>query len=251
MVGSAVAQVRLTVDRESDVVFGGQEERVQIGFIHSDPEAIRVELGFRLWQSAASTAIPLGPSETFRILDLPPRVECRFQVPVTFPEPDDSAEFVVQWIVGERSLGASRVLVIPRDHLRRWAQRHRDRDLWIYDPAEELKPVLKEFDVPFLDLLTMSGPPAGRGLLILGPFEKSNRDEVVPEFVGIAETKAAAVARPAPRRQPENSGLPFIRVHSDRDRTLVEFPEDYFSDLEHSAKSQFRLTQLLELTWKP
>src|SRR5438034_7904156 len=139
-----------------------------------------------------------------------------------FPVVKAETRFLVQWIGGTNKVfGKTEVLVYPRDILKDVKPLVGDDDgaLSVFDPQNQVKPLLKSAALSFLDLEDAGLEDFHGKLAIVGPFEsKAQMRESLAKQIETQATKGAGVVwiqPPAARRdklQPSFYIVPAGRV---------------------------------------
>jgi hypothetical protein len=151
---AAEEDTSLTVgcDPELPRLFGGARGQIEVRLSNHGSQPTEIEARYRLLQLSSATAVPWSEAPWKRIpilagqtliesfaLDLPSvRVETRF---------------LVQWFDGTRRFGSTPILVYPTNLLSELGSISGPNvDLGLWDPGDELKPLLLTLGVEFVDL---------------------------------------------------------------------------------------------------
>jgi len=160
-------------------VFGDTTSNIPVtlrfGAAQADTTPLTFRLGIRLLQSSSATAAPFAESPWKTLLILPGQTVLE-SAPVCFPAVRGETPFFVQWRAGSREvIGTSEVLVYPTNLLEELRPLAGDQPLGLFDPLDQLKPLVNAVRVEFLDLET-TGLDWFRGrLAIVGPFSSDSQ----------------------------------------------------------------------------
>ncbi len=186
----ALAQLELLHPEQPPAVFGGEARAVQITFRNSGERAIETSLKTRLFQFSSATRMPVAESEPWKRLTVLGGQTVLETARLKFPEVRAVTRFEVRWLDdADRAVGQTLVTVYPTNLLKQLAVIAGDKPPGIFDPHEQLTPLLRALKVEFDDLTEGARLETWRGrLAILGPFDVK---QAAPRDV---QKRAAALA---------------------------------------------------------
>ena len=168
---AARAQLQVVPDKELQRVFTGEGRRLTVLLRNPSESSVSAELRTRLYQASSVTAMPLGEAPWKKLEVLPGQTVLE-SAPVTFPAVKAETRFVVQWLEGaNKVMGRTEVAAYPPDLLKDLKPLAGKEPLGVFDPQNQLKPLLKAVAVEIEDL-EETGLEGYRGkLAIIGPFQ--------------------------------------------------------------------------------
>jgi hypothetical protein len=249
------AQLQLVSDKELQRVFGGGTRQIAIVWHNGGDQIFEGEIRARVLQTSSATAVQLGDTP-WKKLQVLPRQTVLESAQLDFPAVKAETKFLVQWVENtNRVLGKTEVLVYPTnllDELKLLVDEGW-KNLGVLDPRHQLKPVLKNSAVKFVDLEETALDDFSGRLAIVGP---CNPDD--PEWDGLANriSKLARNGTPVVWIQsPQNKTLDKIRpsfytVPQGRAAVVVVQPE-LVADLPDKPQSQLNLIYVCKLALNP
>ena len=247
---TATAQVEFVPDETPRCLFTGTEQKVPIVVRNESNDAIQRQVRMRINQLSSAVAMPLGPAREWRTLHLLPHQTAIESLTIKFPPVAAATRFEVVWLNVENSiLGRTEFLGYPPNLLSALKPVVERKLLGVFDPATQLKPLLKQTSMDFEDLEVGEGLAGFNGALaILFPGTNSMPRSV--ELTSIIRKKAKqGVAfvwiqnvRPD---QIESAPLAYtVRVNT---RTVVVAEASTVAHLAESPVSQLNLIRFAEL----
>jgi len=235
------------------LVFGGAARPVEWRACNAGTEERTVNLHFRLWQASSSTGMPVGElrnAKSVRILSGQTVIET---VPVEFPAVQKATDFVVRWTeAGGKALSATRVLLLPADFLKQFSALTAGEPVVVFDPEQELGPLLERQGVAHVDLSDAPQAEAAHRLAVVGPFSYSSKETRSRplELETLAKHYRAVVWVEAPSSRGSGPGSA-LRVIVRNGRTVVVVPSAHVSNLSESAAAQWQLVQAATFALEP
>jgi hypothetical protein len=173
---------------------------------------------------------------------------------LTFPSVKAETRFLVQWLEGTNTLiGTTEVLVYPPDLLKELKPLLGEEPLGVFDPQNQLKPLLKAAAVECQDLEDTGLENFHGKLAIIGPFSTraQMRESHANRSVKALAQKGAAVVwiqpPPAKRAQLKPS---FYTVPEGKGAVVVVQP-DLVANLAVSPQAQLNLIQFARVALHP
>ena len=138
--------------KETPRVFAGAARNVPLVW-HNDGDKIWTgEISARIFQTSSATAVQLGEVPWKKLSVLPGQTVLE-SAPLDFPAVKAETKFLVQWIENTNHvLGKTEVLVYPTNLLAELKPLAGDEPPGVFDPQNQLKPLLKRLKLEFSDL---------------------------------------------------------------------------------------------------
>lgn len=162
-------------------------------------------------------------------------------------------QFLIQWLEGtNRVIGKTEVLVYPTNLLGELKSLLGEDVLGVLDPNDELKPLLRQNRVDFLDLGETSLEDFQGKLAVIGPFQSKAqmREGLAPTIQKIAR-KGAAVIWIQPPRAPRDKIKPSFYLVPEGKGAVVVVQSDLVANLSENPKSQLNLIYFSKLALHP
>lgn len=254
---AALAQLQLVAAGEPQRVFGGGSQSISLCWRNSGASVNETDIHRRLMQLTSATAVCIDESPWKRLQILPAQTVLETAA-VEFPPVRAESRFLIQWCDNTSNiLGSTDVLVYPTNLLSELSSLlgHEEGALGIYDPENQLKPLLKNANVDFVDLEnTVLQNFRGR-LAIIGPFESNTqtRSVVTSQIKTLSASGVAVVwiQRTAPNFRTYDDPQPsFYSVPENRIATVVARSE-MVADLAKNPRSQLNLIYFCKLALCP
>jgi hypothetical protein len=251
-VGAAQAQLEWVSNAEPHAVFGGGVRRVPVVLRNPGRETVEFAGVARLFQTSSSTTAPLSETnwKTFRVLAGQTILE---SAELTFPAVKSETRFLIQWADASRKvIGSTEVIVYPTNLLSVLKTLAGDQSLGVFDPQDQLKPLLKAVGVDFEDVGDRELDSFGGRLAIIGPF--GSLEEIsggLTERIGKLASKGVAVVwiqppqKKSARLKPDFYSVPIGKG------TVVIAQARLCSDLATNPVAQLNLVQLAQLAVRP
>jgi hypothetical protein len=169
----ALAQLELLHPEQPSAVFGGGARAVQITFRNSGERPVETSLRTRLFQLSSATRMPVAEAQPWKRLTVLGGQTVLETARLKFPEVRAITKFEVRWLDdADRAAGQTPITVYPTNLLKQLAVIVGDKLPGIFDPHEQLTPLLRALKVEFDDLTEGARLETWCGrLAILGPFD--------------------------------------------------------------------------------
>jgi hypothetical protein len=252
----AWAQLQMEAD-ESSRVFAGTTQAVSTRWCNIGEAIIETDIRIRTMQLSSATAAVSGemPWKTLRVLPGQTIVETG---QFAFPAVRAETRYLVQWVDGfNRIAGASEIFVYPTNLLSELQPLvGKEGGLGVFDPQNELKELLKNVGVDFVDLGNTELEKFRGKLAIIGPFDsKTLADSVATmQIKALAKNDVGVVwVQPAvgDSRSPNETLQPsFYAVPENQTAAVVVQPE-MVANLARNPRSQLNLIYFCKLALHP
>ena len=181
------AQIALVPDATPQRVFAGGARQVAVVWHNGGNQLYEGEIRTRMLQTSSATVVAVGETPWKRLQVLPGQTVLE-SARLDFPAMKAETKFLVQWLENSNVIGKTEVLVYPTNLLAELQPLLEGETLGVLDPNDELKPLLRQNGVVFVDLGQATLEEFSGRLAILGPFRSHAQ---LPE--GVAKrTKAMA-----------------------------------------------------------
>jgi hypothetical protein len=243
---------------EPQAVFAGTNRVLNLCWRNAGQTVNETEIHSRTMQLTSATAVCVGEAPWKKLQMLPGQTVLE-SAALDFPPVRARTRFLIQWCDGASNvLGATDVLVYPTNLLAELGvlMNHDENALGVYDPENELKPLLKNLKVGFVDLENMVAENFRGKLAIVGAFEsKSPARTLTTSQINRLAKHGVAIVWMQPRA--DNSELEreepqptFYCVPADRVGTVVVQPETV-AGLAGNPRSQLNLIFFCKLALHP
>jgi hypothetical protein len=248
----ARAQLQTLPDKEPQRVFAGEGRRISVLFHNASNAPVHADLRTRFFQASSATAILLDEAPWKKLEVLPGQTVLE-SATITFPAVKAETRFVVHWLEGASNVvGTTEVLVYPPDLLKDLKPLAGEGPLGVFDPLNQLKPLLKAVTAEFQDLED-TGLEDYRGkLAIIGPFQSKAQ---VPAGLGdkIKQMAGRGVAvvwiQPPPKKRQELK--PSYYTVPEGKGAVVVVSSRLTADLADDPQAQLDLIEFCKLALAP
>lgn len=152
-------------------VFGGGPRQIRILVRNPAQTTATVQVQYQILQTATALAAPASGLLPWKRLTVLPEQTIVDLVPMSFPLVGGETRYVVRWLdAAESVLGTTEVLVYPTNLLFELKPLADGRSLGLFDPDNQIKPLLREMNAEFDDLENSGLEHFTGRLAVLGPF---------------------------------------------------------------------------------
>lgn len=240
--GLAGAHLQLVPDQARQSVFAGDARKIAVVWRNAGDQPVAVEIGTRIFQTSSATAIRLG-DKTWKKLQVLPQQTILESAQLDFPAVNAGTKFLIQWLDdADHVLGITEVMVYPTNLLAGLKPLAGEEALGIFDPLNQLKPLLKDLPLAFADLEALGlGNFSGR-LAIIGPFQSQAqmRAGLTGQIQALAKKGVAIVWIQPPDAGDEKLQPSFYSV-PERGIAVMVIQPVLVADLQTSPQSQLNL----------
>jgi hypothetical protein len=260
--GMAFGQLNLATNVEPQRIFFGQAKNISIIIHNIGDQSFAGEVRARIFQTSSATAVQLSES-TWKKLQVLPGQTVLESAQLDFPAVKAETKFLVQWLENTNYIiGRTEVLVYPTNLLAELKTLAGDEPLGVFDPQNQLKPLLKNLKLNFTDLENSDLENFSGKLAIIGPFQsKAQMREGLEHQVQALAKKGAAIVwlqpppAPSPRPSPiqwerEKLQPSFYSVPEKKIAVVIVQP-DLVADLPDNPQSQLNLIYFCKLALHP
>ena len=249
---ASAAQLQLAPDKKPIALFSGEARSLPVIFRNPTAAPVSSEVRMRLVQTSSATAAPFADLPWKRLEVLPGQTvleSARLDLPAVRAE----TRFLVQWIAGSNQVvGISDLLVYPTNLLRDLKPWLADTDLGVFEPHNQLKPLLRAVGIESVNLQELGLDRFFGRLAIIGPFHSKE------EMPGSLTASVKALARKGtgivwiqpPRSEREPLQPSFYSVPEGKGAVVIAQAE-LLENLEQNPQAQLNLIQLATLAVRP
>jgi len=250
---AARAQLQALPDKETQRAFSGEGRKVAVLLHNPGAGPVEADLRTRLQQASSATTAPLGEAPWKKLTVLPGQTVLE-SVNLTFPSIKAETRFLVQWLDGTtKVIGTTEVLVYPPDLLKEMKSLLEEEPPGVFDPQNQIKPLLKAAAVECQDLEDTGLEGYHGKLAIIGPFQTNAqmRESLANRSVEALAQKGVAVVwiQPPPEKRQEFKPS-FYTVPRGKSAVVVA-QADLLANLAESPQAQHNLIHFARLALHP
>jgi hypothetical protein len=249
---TALAQLQLLPDTQPQRVFAGVARMIAVSWHNAGDGMVDSEIHARIFQTSSATAVQFGEAPWKKLTVLPQQTVLE-SAQLDFPAVKAETQFLIQWLNGSNHvLGKTEVLVYPTNLLAELKPLAADQALGVFDPQNQLKPLLKNLKLEFTDLENLDLENFSGRLAIIGPFQSKAqmRDELAKQIQALAKKGAAMVWLQPPPEKRSRLQPSFYSVLVNTNAVMVVQPE-LVADLPENPQSQLNLIYFCKLALHP
>jgi hypothetical protein len=259
---AALAELQLLPGGESPGVFAGEARKISTVWHNDGDKVWEGEISARIFQTSSATAVRLGEMWWKKLNVLPGQTVLE-SAQFEFPAVKAETKFLVQWLENtNRVIGKTEVLVYPTNLLTELKPLAGDEPLGVFDPQNQLKPLLKNLKIDFVNLETSDLENFSGKLAIIGPFQTKTqmREGLAGQIQTLAKKGTAIVwlqpppepsPRPSPIRWEREKLQPSFYSVPEKQSSVVIIQPDLVADLADNPQSQLNLIYFCKLALHP
>ena len=245
------AQLQLLPGQEMHRVFAGEDRKINLIWHNAGDQTIVAKIRTRLYQTSSATAV-LVSEKPWKTIEILPGQTVLDSASLDFPAVNAKTRFLIQWLENtNRVIGVTEVQVYPTNLLAELKPLAENQSLGVFDPQDQLKPLLKNAGVGFVDLGETELEHFPGKLAIIGPFaSKTQIPEGQAHRIKMLAKKGVAVVWLLPSDADEQLQPSFYLVPEGLGIVVVA-QNALVADLATSPKSRWNLLRLCELALHP
>lgn len=252
-IGIVTAHAQLLLLPEPpQVVFAGNERALNLSWHNTGNKTAEADVRARIFQTSSATAVPVSEVAWKKLQVLPGQTAVE-SAQLDFPAVKAETKYLVQWLENtNRIIGRTEVLVYPTNLLAELKPLAGDEPLGVFDPQNQLKPLLKNLKVEFSDLENSGLENFSGKLAIIGPFQSKAqmRDGLANQVQALAKKGAAIVwLQPPPGKR--DKLLPSFYSVLQNTNAVVIVQSEWVVNLPSNPQSQINLIYFCRLTLQP
>jgi hypothetical protein len=248
----AGAQLQVLPDREPQQVFAGDARKVAVVWRNAGDRTTDAEVHARLCQISSATVAPLS-EKTWKQIEILPGQTVLESALLNFPAVNAETCFLIQWLEDtNRITGNTEVWVYPTNLLGEIKSLPGNDILGVLDLNNELKPLLRQNGMPFVDLAETALEDFHGRLAIIGPFsaKAQMRDGLAQAIQKIARQGAAVVwIQPPP--EPKDQLKPSFYIVPEGKGLVVVVQADLVANPADRPQAQLNLVCFCRLALNP
>jgi hypothetical protein len=247
----APAQLQLLPDKEPQQVFAGDARKITVVWHNAGDQPADAEIHMRIFQTSSVTVVQLGEN-LWKKLQVLPRQTILESAQLDFPAVKAETKFLVQWLENSNHVfGTTTVLVYPTNLLAELQPLADGKAIGVFDPQNELKPLLKNLQIDFEDLGNLELENFSGKLAIIGPFRSKTQIHAgLTEEIESLAKKGTGIVWIQPPDSSEKLQPSFYLVPKGPG-TIVVTQTALVSDLPAKPQSQLNLLYFCELALNP
>lgn len=257
----AGARLEMVSNAAPESIFCGPQKQISVTFHNAGGQDVDGQIRTRIYQTTSASAVSIGEQPWKKLQVLPGQTVLE-SARLDFPAVNAETLFLIQWIAdSNRVLGTTSVLVYPTNLFQTLQPFLGKRNFGVFDPDNQLKPLLKMNGISFADLGEMRLDDFSGKLAIIGPFQSKTQ---VPQGLGdrikaIARRNVAVVwiQPPVPELRPARVGWereklqPSFYCVQKKETAVVIVQPELIADLAENPQSQIALIYLCHLALDP
>lgn len=248
----ARAQLEIAGAKEPQCVFGAHSNRIALFCRNRGNTVHEAHIQMRLMQLTSATAAPVSeaPWKRLEVLSGQTVVET---AALELPAVKTKTRFLIQWVENKKEVvGTTEVHVYPTNLLAELQPlvAHEDGALGVFDPENQLKPLLKNCKVDYVDLGNLELEKYRGQLAIIGPFE--SRTQVDPQLAKkiktIAENGVAVVwLQPPAEESFQERPVPSFYPVLENQKAVIVAQAGMVTGLSENPRSQLNLVSFCKM----
>ncbi len=244
------AQLHLVGDQPPQQVFAGNERAISLIFFNGGTANVESDIRAQLLQASSATVAMIDEMDWKHLQMLPSQTVIE-SAALDFPAVTAETRFIIRWLDGTRFIGATDVLVYPTNLLKDLKVLAGENCIGVFDPENELKPLLKDAGVEFDDLELREWDNFSGKLVVMGPFSARAqvRDGLIREVQSWV-AKGIGVVWLQPPGKRDGLKPSFYSVAQGKVAVVVA-QQELVSNLSESPSAQMNLVQLCQLALRP
>lgn len=247
----ALGQLQLLPAKEPQPVFAGLARNLTVLWHNAGTQPVIADVRMRVFQTTSATAVQLG-ERLWKKLQILPGQTLLESARLDFPAVKARTTFLIQWLENtNRIIGVTEIRVYPTNLLEVLQPLAKDHSLGVFDPQNQLKPLLKNAGVDFVDLGSTELEHFSGKLAVIGPFaSKAHVPDGLAKQIKTLARKGVAVVWILPPNTSEKLLPSFYLVPKGRGVVVVA-QANMVSDLAANPESQLNLLYFCGLALHP
>jgi hypothetical protein len=250
--GAARAQLAIATNARSQSVFPGAARGISVVFHNPNKHSFESEIRTRIFQASSATVILLSERPWKKLQVLPGQTVVE-STPFGFPAVKAETKFILQWLEGaNRVIGQVEVLVYPTNLLEELRPLAGDAPVGLFDPQNQIKPLLHNLKLDFMDLEISDVTSYSGKLAIFGPFQSKTemREGLAKQIQFLAKKNTAIVWIQPPPEKRDKLQPSFYPVLEYGTGVVVVQP-DLAANLAEDPQAQLNLIYFCRLALTP
>jgi len=252
LAGATPAALQLAPGDKPANIFGGKKSNVSVMFLNFTDQDFSAEIRTRIYQTSSATAV-LVSEAVWKSLRVLPQQTVLESARLDFPVVKVETKFLVQWLENSnRVIGTTEVWVYPTNLLAELKSLLGEAAFGVLDPNNELKPLLKQNGVMFVDLRETALEDFTGKLAVVGPFRsKVQLPEDMAKRTKAMATNGVAVVWIQPSPGPRDPWRPSYFSVFAATNAIVIVQSGLLAGLAENPQAQQQLVQLCRQALHP
>jgi hypothetical protein len=251
---AAASELHLLPDAQPQCVFAGDARKINVIWHNAGDKTVDEKIHLRMIQTTSATAV-LSAEVDWKELETLPHQTVLESARLDFPEVKAETKFLIQWLADadtNATLGVTEVRVYPTNLLAELKPLVKGTAIGVYDPQNELKPLLKKSGIELIDLKSSSLANFSGTLVIAGPFTSLAEmpDDLAKQIKALAK-KNVAVVWILPQSEDAKKPVPSFYSVAEGTNFIAIVQPDLVCDLPESPQAQRNLIYFCELALNP
>jgi len=252
------AELQLVASAEPQAVFAGSNRVVNLCWQNAGDTATETQIQSRVMQLTSATAVCVGEA-AWKTLQVLPGQTVLETAALNFPPVRAKTRFSVQWLdASSNELGATEVFIYPTNLLAELGVllNHDENALGVYDPDNELKPLLKNLKIGFVDLENAVAENFRGKLAIVGAFSsKAGAKSLATHQIKTLANNGVAIVWVSPTKNDAIADLDkiqpsFYLVPQGHTAAVIAQPA-LLANLEGNPRAQLNLIRFCKVALQP
>ncbi len=233
-------------------LFAGLHRVVSVKLQNDLGTPVVADLRVRLLQTTTATTTTIA-EQGWKQVQLLPGQAILESITLDFPPVRAETPFLIQWIAGVTNVvGATEVLAYPTNLLTQLKTLAGDEPLGVFDPTDELKPLLRSLAVEFQDLIEDGTDKYQGKLAVFGPFEtKTQMRASLRDDIRTLAKRGVAVVWLLPPPEIRAPLKPSFYVVREAGGAVVVAAPSLVTQLAERPEAQLNLLRLAEEALQP
>lgn len=146
-------QLRISKEETPLRLFSGEGRFLQITLQNAGNQTVQMSLRSQIYQTSSATVLPVGQPQDWKRLEILAHQTVKESIPLDLPSVMTGTRFLVR-VLDERNkaIGTTAVMVYPTNLLQALGRLAGEKPLGLFDPQDQLKPLLKAAAVEYQEL---------------------------------------------------------------------------------------------------
>jgi hypothetical protein len=251
--GLAGAQLQVVPSNEPQCAFAAGSQTITVVWRNDSDRTVAMPVRRRLYQASSTSALALDSTQDWKQLQILPYRTVLETISLTFPSVNAGTRFVIQWLdQNAKVLGHTDLMVYPTNLLNALKPLGAGRPLGVFDPQNQIKPLLKAASLEFEDLERTGIKSFSGKLALIFPLaaKASEPENLAVNITELAKTGVAVVwIKPQSTSDPELEPAIYPVTIGPGAVTVVQ--SRVVANLTASPLAQLNLLRSAELALKP
>ncbi len=245
-------QIEVLSEAQPQQVFAANGQKVTVRLRNHSRSPITIQLTMRLLQVSSATVAPVQEVPWQRLVVLPEQTVCETGT-VDLPGVTARTRFLIQWVdSGGRAAGTTELLAYPANLLAELTALSGVGAVGVFDPTNELKPLLRQARVEFENLPVTGIAKFTGAVALIGPFDSHRQmpPGLRAELEALAKRGTAVVWMQPPTDAAAPFKPSFYRVPIELGNVIVAH-HDLTDELAKRPGAQWNLLRLIREALHP